>query len=62
MDQNGLTYTANPGILENVQIIPENYKTRSVVPYDFSFETKNQLFENGDIDIIVPPELTVTAN
>ena len=28
VDPDGLTYKASPGILENVQIVPENYKTR----------------------------------
>jgi len=60
VDPTGLTYKASPGILENVQIIPENYKTRQAVPYDFSFETKNTLFENGDIAILVPREIEVT--
>ena len=43
VDPNGLTYTAQPGRLENIQIFPENYKTRQSVPYEFSFETKNTL-------------------
>lgn len=60
VDPTGLTYKASPGILENVRIIPENYKTRQAVPYDFSFETKNALFQNGDIAILVPSEIEVT--
>lgn len=28
VDQDGLTFTASPGVLENLQITPENYKTR----------------------------------
>ena len=60
VDPKGLTYKASPGILENVQIIHENYKTRQAVPYEFSFETKNALFVNGDIAIVVPNEIEVT--
>lgn len=59
VDQDGLTYTATPGILENVQIRPENYKTRQSVPYEISFETKNDLFVGSDIEIIVPAEIGV---
>lgn len=59
VDPEGLNYKASPGILENVQIIPENLKTRQNVPYDFSFETKNALFLNGDIAIVVPNEIEV---
>ena len=62
VDPNGLTYKASPGILENVQIVPENYKTRQAVPYDFSFETKNALFVNGDLAILVPAEIEVTSS
>ena len=30
------------------------------MPYDFSFETKNALFVNGDLAIQVPQEIEVT--
>lgn len=59
MDPDGLTYTATPGILENLRILPENYKTRESVPYEFSFETKNALFVGSDLAIIVPAEIDV---
>ena len=59
MDPNGLTYTATPGILENLRVLPENYKTRESVPYEFSFETKNQLMVGSDLAIIVPAEIDV---
>ena len=62
VDPNGLRYTATPGRLENLQIFPGNLKTRSAVPYEFSFETKNALFANGDIVIKVPNELEIDPN
>ena len=33
VDNSGLTYSAQPGILENVLVYPDNYKTRQQVPY-----------------------------
>jgi hypothetical protein len=54
-----LTYTAQPGFLENIEVYPENYKTRQAVSYEFSFETKNNVFADGNISIRVPPELSV---
>ena len=44
-----------------MQVVPENYKTRASVPYTFSFETKNDLFVSGDINIIVPTEIDVDS-
>jgi len=32
-----------------------------MVPYEFSFETKNALFVAGDIAVIVPREIEVNA-
>ena len=54
---NGLRYAATPGSLENVKIFPENYKTSAVVPYEFSFETKNPLDSGSDVEIIVPQDI-----
>ena len=59
VDSSGLTYTATPGRLENLLIFPGNFKTRQEVPYEFSFETKNALFAQGDISIRIPEEIEV---
>lgn len=59
VDNRGLTYSAQPGFLSNVEVFPDNYKTRQQVPYQFSFETKNALSRDGHIGIIVPPEISV---
>jgi len=55
VDQNGLTYTATPGVLSEILIEPENYRTRASVFYDFSFVTTNPLYMFGDMAIIIPP-------
>ena len=44
-----------------MQIEPENYKTRASIPYTLSFETKNNLFVSGIINIIVPSEIDVDS-
>lgn len=59
VDQNGLTYTASPGELQNLIVTPSDYKTRQKVSYEFSFETANNLYVNGDLAIIVPTEIDV---
>ena len=59
---NGLVYAASPGSLENVEIFPENYKTSALVPYEFSFETKNQLDAGSDIEIIVPTDIELNKD
>ena len=59
VDQDGLTYTASPGVLANLIVQPEDYKTRKLVQYFFSFETANALYVFGDMAIIVPPEIDV---
>ena len=58
----GLVYAASPGSLENVEIFPENYKTSALVPYEFSFETKNQLDAGSDIEIIVPTDIELNKD
>ena len=59
VDQNGLTYTATPGILSEILIEPENYRTRASVFYDFSFVTTNPLYMFGDMAIIIPPQIEI---
>ena len=59
VDNDGLTYSANPGILTNVLVFPDNTKTRQTVPYEFSFVTKNVLQQEGHIAIIVPKDIAV---
>ena len=54
-----MTYTASPGVLANLIVSPEDYKTRAQVQYSFSFETANALYAFGDMAIIVPSELEV---
>ena len=59
VNNEGLTYHAQPGRLENIEVFPENYKTRQQVPYVFSFETKNTLNMLGHMAVIIPPQITV---
>ena len=61
VDPDGLTYTASPGVLNNVVVEAENYKTREEVPYTFSLETTNDLYVSGDIAIVLPVEIEVNA-
>ena len=35
VDQNGLTYTATPGELRDIYVLPENYRTRASPIYEF---------------------------
>lgn len=41
-----LTYQAEPGRLRDVTVTVKNYRTRERLPYIFSFVTKNKV-ENG---------------
>ena len=45
-----------------MEIFPENYKTSALVPYEFSFETKNQLDAGSDIEIIVPTDIELNKD
>ena len=62
VDQTGLTYAAQPGILNQIEVRPENTKTRQSVPYYFAFETRNALFAQGAIGIRIPKEISVDSN
>lgn len=59
VNKTGFTFKATPGTLEEIQILPDNFKVRAKVNYRFSFLTRNNLFKGGSIGITVPPEILV---
>lgn len=55
----GVTITATPGELSNMQVVPEGFRVRDLVPYSFGFVTSNRVFQDGTIKIEVPTEIEV---
>lgn len=54
-----ITVTAVPGVLSNIQVLPNSYRVKDSVPYSFSFVTQNRVFKTSQIAITVPKEINV---
>lgn len=55
----GTTLQASPGLLSNVKVEPNSYRTSAATSYSFSFLTTNSVPTQGQVFVTLPPELSV---